>query len=352
MPSLSTFARDRAAAALWGVAIGDAMGMPTQTLDREQRDSWFGVVDDFLDAPDAHPVSAGLKAGTVTDDTEQTLLLARHLITRSGCFDYRVWADELLEWEAETRARGCNDLLGPSTKRAIDDLKRGVPANQTGLRGTTNGAAMRIAPVAIAAPSKSPVLLANAVEETCLPTHNTSEAIGAANAVAAFVSAALDGASLEEALSVALDAARLGERRGAAATEGSIGNAIDRALHVSIKNPNEPRDTDRAVRIADRIGNGVAAVESVPMAFAILRIAEGDPWRAAVLSSNIGGDTDTIGAISCCMASAVSGLAAIPGHAIETVTTINALEIEPIADALLKIRHSRNRKPDEARPAS
>ena len=169
----------------------------------------------FRDASPDQPVSAGLKAGTITDDTEQSLLLARHLIARDGRIDQEAWAAELLAWERDTHARGVNDLLGPSTKRAIEALQRGVPAAETGRFGTTNGAAMRIVPVAIATPRRHRSrALVDAVEESCRLTHATSEAIGSAAAVAAAVSTGIEGAGLDAMLAAALAAAAEGERRG------------------------------------------------------------------------------------------------------------------------------------------
>ena len=46
--------------------------------------------------------------------------------------------------------RGSLDLLGPSTKRAVAAVLAGVPPEEAGAAGATNGAAMRIAPVGIA----------------------------------------------------------------------------------------------------------------------------------------------------------------------------------------------------------
>ncbi len=46
--------------------------------------------------------------------------------------------------------RGSRDLLGPSTKRALERLAAGEPGAETGRDGTTNGAAMRVTPVGIA----------------------------------------------------------------------------------------------------------------------------------------------------------------------------------------------------------
>ena len=67
------------------------------------------------------------------------------------------------------------------------------------------------------------------------------------------------------------------------------------------------RPTEAIGLIADLVGTGVASQESVPAAFAVLEVAEGDPWQAAVISANLGGDTDTIGAIAAGMAGACAG---------------------------------------------
>ncbi len=54
--------RGRAVAALQGLAIGDALGMPTQLLSRSEIASRFGPIEGFRSAPDDHPIAAGLPA--------------------------------------------------------------------------------------------------------------------------------------------------------------------------------------------------------------------------------------------------------------------------------------------------
>lgn len=330
--------RERALGALAGVSIGDAMGMPTQTLTRERIASSYGLVEGFRDAVPDHPVSAGLRAGTITDDTEQSILIAHHLISRDGCIDQRVWAEELLAWERDTHARGVNDLLGPSTKRAIEALQRGVPASEAGRRGTTNGAAMRIVPVAIATPPTPLDSLVDAVEESCRLTHHTSEAIGAASAVAAVVSFGLEGKPLDEAMDAAVRAAALGEARGEPAVGGSISQRIAEALSLA----SGRSDLAAAVDIAGRVGTSVSALQSIPMAFAILRLTKADPWSCALFSAVIGDDTDTIGAIACGMAGACAGIGAMPSDAWALVKSVNRLDLEPVVDGLLRIRARRS----------
>jgi ADP-ribosylglycohydrolase len=56
-------ARDRARGALYGLAIGDALGMPTQLMSHEEVIACFGVLDGFRAAPAGHPIASGLPAG-------------------------------------------------------------------------------------------------------------------------------------------------------------------------------------------------------------------------------------------------------------------------------------------------
>ena len=320
-----------------GVAIGDALGMPSQTLTSDQISVAYGSITDFVDAVSDQPVSGGLPAGTITDDTEQSLLLAGLLLEEPGRFDEQRWVRILLAWESDTRARGVNDLLGPSTKRAIEALLKGVPASQTGRFGRTNGAAMRIVPVGIAVPAEPLSHLVAAVEETCRVTHNTSEAIGSAAAVAAVVSAGIDGADFEEALPLALAAARAGEQRGSPATAGMMSEQIARALALS-----HGRCGWNAVQeVARQTGTSVAAVESVAMAFAVAKLARGDVWQAGLFSANIGDDTDTIGAIACGMMAACVGASALPPAKVEKVVRVNQLDLSPLVRGLMQLRRVR-----------
>jgi ADP-ribosylglycohydrolase len=328
---------DRAMGALLGVAIGDALGMPSQTLSRARILSLYGEIVDFVDASPEQPVSAGLKAGAITDDTEQSLLLARHLIDRRGGFDERVWALSLLEWERDVRSRGVEDLLGPSTKRAIEALLRGVSPEEAGRFGATNGAAMRIAPVGVATPLEPLARFVDEIEATCRLTHNTSEAIGSAAAVAAVVSSGIEGGDFEGALPIAMAAARLGEQRGTPAASASISQCIERALGLAKGRTGR----EAAEAVAMEIGTSVAAEESVPMAFAISRLAGYDVWRAGLLSANIGDDTDTIGAISGGMCGACRGASALPVGKVAQVLAVNGLEPLPLVEGLLRLRHQR-----------
>ncbi|MGV3548639.1 ADP-ribosylglycohydrolase family protein [Rhizobium sp.] len=332
MAAREEIAINRALGALIGGALGDAMGMPTQLLSPAQINADYGFVDRFVDPAPDHPVSKGLVAGTITDDTEQTLLLGSVLLKSGVGFDHHAWVNALIAWEEDIKARGGYDLLGPSTKRAIDAINAGISPEEAGRNGETNGAAMRIAPVGILVPPGD-ALIAR-VAETCRATHNTTIAISSAAAVATVISHGIDGADWQQAIGHAVAAARAGEKQGHWVPGGTIAARITWALDMV-----ENCSVDEGItRVFDRLGTGVISQESVPAAFAVLKLAEGDAWKAAVIAANLGGDTDTIGAIAGSMAGACAGYDSLPADRIGGLVGIDLGEVSTLAGALVHAR--------------
>ena len=328
---------DRAKGALYGLGIGDALGMPTQLLSRRQIvERWGPLLTGFDAAPHDHPIAAGMTAGAVTDDTEQAVLLGWLLVEGNGRAEPGAVATALLGWEREMAARGSLDLLGPSTKRALDAIANGTPPAEAGKHGDTNGAAMRITPVGIvAAPGNLPGLV-DRVQQVSIATHNTSLALAGAAAVAAAVSAGIDGAAIGAATETAIAAAELGAQRGHWTAGADVAARIRWA--VDLVSGAEPQRA--AEVIYTLVGTSLATQESVPAAFAVLSAVPDDPWQACLLAASLGGDCDTIAAMAGAIAGACHGLAAFPTHAIEAVDG-NGLRIAQLAEALLALRGSR-----------
>jgi ADP-ribosylglycohydrolase len=344
MPDNAKDMLDRAMGALVGGALGDALGMPTQLLSPARIGELYGHVDDFIAPFTDHPVSKGLLAGTITDDTEQALLLGRILVESGDHFDHTRWVNALLNWEREVKARGSYDLLGPSTKRAIDAINNGVPAEEAGRGGDTNGAAMRIAPVGIMMPLEPLEAFVAKVAETCRATHNTSIAIASAAAVAAAVSRGVAGDDWRAASDSAIAAARRGATLGHWVTGGDIAARIVWAQDIV-----RGKAMKDAIRlITDLVGTGVASQESVPAAFAVLEVAGGDPWQAAVISANLGGDTDTIGAIAAGMAGACTGFSRLPQQHIARLVGIDIGQVRELAADLVAARAAKTRSGKDA----
>lgn len=337
MSDSTTERADRALGALLGLAVGDALGMPTQLLPRETVVDRYGpVLARFEPAPADHPLAAGLRAGTVTDDTEQAVLLGRLLVDSAGRVDPAELARRLLAWEDGVRARGSLDLLGPSTRRALADLAAGADPADAGRFGDTNGAAMRIAPVGVATPVSAGRLpsLVDAVVAASALTHNTSVALAGASAVAAAVSAGVDGADVPTAVDVAVRAAAEGARRGRWVAAADVGARVRWAVDTVAG-----RTDDQALELVHRlVGTSLATQESVPAAFALLSLHPGDPWHTCLLAASVGGDCDTIAAIAGAVAGACAGAAAFPADAARTVSEVNALDLTGLARDLLALR--------------
>ncbi|WP_256740225.1 ADP-ribosylglycohydrolase family protein, partial [Pseudomonas sp. K5002] len=73
-------ATTRALGAFYGLALGDALGMPTQSLSREQVKARFGAITGLEDADADQPIAPNMPKGSITDDTEQAILVGQLLV--------------------------------------------------------------------------------------------------------------------------------------------------------------------------------------------------------------------------------------------------------------------------------
>jgi ADP-ribosylglycohydrolase len=332
---------DRAAGALWGLAVGDALGMPAQLLSRSDVVARWGPLLVGFEPPDTdHPIAAGLPAGSVTDDTEQAVLLAQLLVSGGGRVVPGHLAEALLRWEAQMRARGSADLLGPSTKRAVEAIRAGASVEEAGRTGDTNGAAMRIPPLGVACPADDLDRFAEAVVAVSAVTHGARAGLAGAAAVAAAVSLGVSGsADLDLTVRIAVVAAAKAASRAVGAAhddDGDVGRRITRACELVRNRPLE----EALDLVVSRVGTGLATQESIPAAFAVLTLAGDDPWLAARLGASLGGDADTIAAMAGAMAGARGGVSALPADAVRLVREVNRLDLDPLAADLLALRRS------------
>jgi ADP-ribosylglycohydrolase len=336
--AVNTELHDRALGALLGLAVGDALGMPTQCLAPEVIRQRYGLLDGFEPGPDDNEISRGMPAAHVTDDTDQAVILGRLLVEGRGTVDPEEFAAALLAWQERMTAAGSQDLLGPSTVRALALVAQGVSPELTGRWGDTNGAAMRIAPVGIALPSSPLPALVDAVAQAGLVTHNTGIATAGASAIAAAVSSGLDGQPLAASLKTAIGAARLGALRGFYVGGADVAARIEWALNLVAEGAPE----DALDLISRLVGTGVATQEAVPAALAIASLFPGDVWEVTRHAASLGGDCDTIAAMAGAVVGAHSGAASIPEHVRAELLVANPeLELDDLVDRLLELRATR-----------
>jgi len=322
--------------------------MPTEFLTPQQIRERYGELRTFATTPEWHPLKH-LPAGSMTDDTEQTLAIA-DAITQAPEFDSHDIARALLKW-SESMDLGSLDQMGPSTNYSLKRLRNGDNPLLTGLRGNTNGAAMRIAPIGCIHAGDPQGVLEDVIT-VCAPTHLTDIGVAGATAVASGVAEALGpSSSLGSVLEAMLDGAERGADRAreviAVATNGqvpweviaaqinpSLVGRMRWALEIVDRTkgtPNERRDV-----LARLIGTGVQMIETVPFVVGVLKIAEGDPFEAMVLAANAGGDTDSLASITGGIAGALRGPAAIPQELKRQFEEVNGLSLDDVAGRLAR----------------
>ena len=332
----------RAHGALAGLALGDALGMPTQAMSPEQIRAVYGHITGLVDGDASQPYAPGMPAGSVTDDTEQALLIASLLLRGRGSSSGRValnaveFAHALLAWEDSMIERGSLDLLGPSTKAALERVRAGEDPLTVGGEGTTNGAAMRVTPIGIAVSTEDPEAFAEAVWSSCRVTHATRQGFQSAALVAAAVSMGIDAArstspNLRGLLWKALTYVDSLPERGAWTPDPDVVAATRRAMQLAV-NP----ASSSLEYLAEQVGTSVASAHAIPMAFALLAR---DPSPQALMdAANIGGDTDTIGAIAGAILGAALGVEVLPTDSLSMIEEVSHLGLSTVAGDLLVLR--------------
>ena len=332
----------RAHGALAGLALGDALGMPTQAMSPAQIRAVYGRITGLVDGDASQPYAPGMPAGSVTDDTEQALLVASLLVRGRGSSSGRValdageFAHALLAWEDSMIERGSLDLLGPSTKAALERVRAGEDPLSVGGAGTTNGAAMRVTPIGIAVSTTDPEAFADAVWSSCQVTHATRQGFQSAALVAAAVSMGIDwdtpsASDMTALLWKALTYVDSLPERGAWTPDPDVVAATRRAMQL-VANP----ASSSLECLVEQVGTSVASAQAIPMAFALL--ARDPSPRALLDAANIGGDTDTIGAIAGAILGGALGEQVLPADSLSMIEEVSHLGLPSVALELLELR--------------
>jgi poly(ADP-ribose) glycohydrolase ARH3 len=272
------------AGALLGTFVGDALGMPYEGMSSAAVPARLEMVE------------ARRGRGTYTDDTEMMIVLAESLLEHGSVNPERL-ARAFLERCDPSRGYGAGTLQVLALWRrgvAVDAAARRLFGGEGSLG---NGAAMRIAPIAVLFADAPDELRAQA-ERSARLTHAHPLAVDAAIAQAAAIAAALRGEDI-------LTAAR------SAATRPDMRRQLDHAAALlgSELGPAE---------VGELLGNTAIGHESVPTA--IFAAASQTGFEEAVsFAVRCGGDTDTLGAMAGAVAGAAHGAASIAARWMEAL---------------------------------
>jgi len=282
---------DRARAALLGVAVGDALGATTEFMTPAQIRNRFGVLREI--------VGGGwlkLLPGQVTDDTDMTLCVARGIVG-SDRWSLGPIADRFAYWLSGNPAD-----VGATCRRGIEEyMKKGRLEASPDDRGAGNGAAMRVAPVALYALGDEGLLSRLAVEQARI-THHHPLSDAACVSVGTMIQRSLLGASPRDVRAAAEELA---------------------ARHPEFRF--DGYDGESSAYVVDTLRTVFDAFFST------------DSFEDCVVRTvNRGGDADTAGSIAGAIAGARYGLAAIPQRWLQALDPDLREELSALAENLVR----------------
>jgi ADP-ribosyl-[dinitrogen reductase] hydrolase len=275
---------DRGAGVLLGLACGDALGRPVEGLPARAIESRYGRLDELVGDGVHHQ-----PAGTLTDDTDLALCIARSLVAR-GAFAPTDVAERFVAWyEADPIG------MGRLTADAVRNLQDGFAWDEAGRRvwqarpegeNAGNGSVMRCAPYAVAF-ADDPGRLQEVSRESSAITHADPRCtVGCAVlnlTLAAVLTGEADGLG---ALAVA--------RSQVDDTPKELSEALDAV-------PLPPERCRTTAYVVDTLGTALSVGLTADAA------ADG-----IVKAVNLGGDTDTVGAVTGAVVGARFGASALP----------------------------------------
>ena len=324
---------DRAYGALVGGAIGDAMGMPASFLTRRQITDTYGYIRDFLEPEkEVQSYHGDLKAGEITDDTMESVIVGQVLID-CGEFREEAFNAAMKKWAIEQKMLE-STVIGPSTRRYLTALIEGRDPKLTSGKGQTNGSAMRAAPIGIRNHADL-VKCVEAAAASSLPSHGSKPAVAAACAVAAGVAMGVHGGcSSLDVLRAAADAAAYGEKVGAEITAPSVARRL-RLVESIVDGAGEEDISAVLDELVAIFGASMMAYESVPIAFGAFYATNGNGPDGVLAAINAGDDADTNGSICGNLCGAFSGAASFPAAWRTRVEKTSGLDLADTAKKLL-----------------
>ena len=295
---------DRARGVLLGLACGDGLGRPVEFSSASEISAEHGRIDEMV----GHG-TWNQPAGTITDDTEQALCIARSLAEQQE-FDPADIAERFVAWYDS----GPFDI-GGMTRRSLTRLQRGDAWDEAGQhvweqsregQNAGNGSVMRCPPLAIPYVTEWE-RLAEVSRQSSQITHadpRCTEGCAILNLTIAGLLEGTDtplqdaldyvGSDAPEELVTALQPLTRGDSPDTLETSGYVVHSLQTALHDGL----------------------------------VAESAE----EAIVAAVNRGGDTDTIGAIAGAVAGARFGSSQLPNRWLSAIDETD--EFETLASQL------------------
>jgi len=276
---------DRFLGSALGTFVGDALGEPVEGWPHGAIYSRFGLLDRML-REEAH----------YTDDTQMMIGILETLLEK-GRFDPALCALKFQQNFDPMRGYG-RRIFG-----VMDRIRQGMSWDQVGTDSFGNGGAMRIAPIGCYYYADLKAMKEQAILSARI-THNHPEGVAGAVAQATAVGLALERGLSNDPIEPDVFVDEI------AAQVMDIDKGFAKSLDAVTSMYSGPL-LEVIEAMANEYRLSLRAIESVPAAIGAFVLTES--FRdAVVLAVNLGGDTDTIGAMAGAIAGAYYGHFAIP----------------------------------------
>ena len=275
--------QERFRGCLLGVAVGDALGGRLEGRSREHIRTRFPSIQALMDYPQDEL--------WYTDDTQMTIGIAECLIEQGQILEGPLCKAFVSNY---VPSRG----YGPGARVVLDAMEEGqdhrkVAAEYYPGGSYGNGAAMRVAPVGLLF-HQQPEQIAAEARLSALPTH--VHPLGIEGAILMAVAVA------HVCRSPRLDRASFYADLLAACTSTEFHTKIAQAAAMT------------AAEFPGELGNGIQSLESVPTAIASFALAPDSYEQAVGAVIRLGGDTDTLAAMTGALSGAYLGTQGLPAR--------------------------------------
>ena len=269
---------DKAKGLIFGLAIGDALGYPTEfmTLARIKTDFGPDGIRDFSKSPAIY-----------SDDTQMSIAIAEALI-KAGDQDLETimeaTKEEFVKWR---RSPENNRAPGNTCLAGVTAMERGVHWSESGVANSKGcGSAMRVAPIGYLY-QHDPDKLKQVARASGICTHGHRTAVAASIGAANLVKLALDGINLERMIPETL----------------SFTAGISREFDTSLSKISECLDMSNEEDAMKYLGEGWIGEEAVALALYCFLKYPGDYTKTVLRGANTNGDSDSVA----CIAGGISG---------------------------------------------
>ena len=289
---------------LIGTFVGDALGMPVEGMTHE------AILARF-DGPLLDMVEGRLQAGSYTDDTEMMIGLAEALADK-GEVDCALIGERFVDNFHSNRG------YGPATKKIIAELRKGAqwdaPAKKVydGKGSYGNGAPMRIAPLGCFYYDRISDIREAA--ESCsriTHTHPLGMEGGVVQATAVALAVGMDPAKMFDSIEFADMVINF-------TNKADFGKPL-----VLMRELLKRKKTPEVHEVVKTLGNDVRSFASVPAAIYSFLSHPSTFEEAVVYAVNLGGDADTIGAMTGAIAGGYHGINAIPKRWLQVLDNVD-----------------------------